>query len=254
MTTARLPLGKTPARKNSILLRLADYIAFKDLPPAPPVFGQQSLISDWGMLGNDYYGDCVWAGAAHETMLWNAEADNTVPFTDTAVLSDYSAVTGFNADDPNTDQGTDMQVAASYRKKTGVVDANGVRHQVDAYVALKKRSLDWVTKAAYYFGAVGVGIRFPNSAMDQFNAGQPWTLKPFSPVEGGHYIPIVGRAANGNLLCVTWGKIQEITPLFFFVYNDESVAYLSLEALKNGSSLQGFNVQQLQDDLKALQS
>ena len=69
--------------------------------------------------------NCVWAGAAHETMLWNKEAARTITFNDQSVLKDYSAVTGFNPNDPNTDQGTDMQVAASYRRKTGVHDAAG---------------------------------------------------------------------------------------------------------------------------------
>jgi hypothetical protein len=35
-------------------------------------------VAHWGMLGNDHYGDCVWAGAAHETMLWNKEAARNV--------------------------------------------------------------------------------------------------------------------------------------------------------------------------------
>jgi hypothetical protein len=245
-------LGKAPARKNSILLWLDNYIHFGDLPVAPREFGQQALVTDWGMLGNDNYGDCVWAGAAHETMLWNAEAGSKVTFADDAVLSDYSAVTGFDPSDPSTDQGTDMQKAAAYRQKTGVLDAFGHRHTVEAYVALKKRSLDWITRAAYAFGAVGVGIRFPSTAMAQFNAGKPWSYVPFSTVEGGHYVPIVGRLANGNLLCVTWGQIQEMTPTFFWKYNDENVAYLSLEALKNSENLLGLNVRQLEADLRAL--
>lgn len=245
-------LGKAPARKNSILLRLENYIHFRGLPEAPPVFGQEALVSDWGMLGNDNYGDCVWAGAGHETMLWNAEAGASVIFTDDDVLSDYSAVTGFDPNDSSTDNGTDMQKAAAYRQKTGVLDAAGDRHRVEAYVALKRRSVDWVMRAAYAFGAVGVGIRFPSTAMTQFNAGKPWSYVPFSKVEGGHYIPVVGRAANGNLLCVTWGQIQEMTPWFFFKYNDENIAYLSLEALKNSENLLGLNVRQLEADLRAL--
>ena len=54
---------------------------------------------------------------AHETMLWNKEAARTVTLNNESVLKDYSAVTGFNPNDPNTDQGTDMQVAA--RRNTG---------------------------------------------------------------------------------------------------------------------------------------
>jgi hypothetical protein len=132
-----LKLGKKPARPGAVKFKLANYLEKLKLPTPPKVFGHEGLIgANWEMLGNDQYGDCVWAGAAHETMLWNKEAARTVTFNNQSVLKDYSAVTGFNPNDPNTDQGTDMQVAASYRRKTGVRDAAGKRHKVIAYLAL----------------------------------------------------------------------------------------------------------------------
>ena len=67
----------------------------------------------------------------------NKDAARTVTFNNQSVLKDYSAVTGFNPNDPNTDQGTDMQVAASYRRKTGVLDAAGKRHKVIAYLVFR---------------------------------------------------------------------------------------------------------------------
>lgn len=247
----QLHLGKTPARSGAMKFKLSDYLNRKALPKPPATFGHEGLIpASWGMLGNDSYGDCVWAGAAHETMMWNAEAGVKVAFTDKAVLSDYSAVTGFNPKKPNTDQGTDMVVAASYRRKTGIVDAAGKRHQVAAYLSIKPGDLNEHLAAAYLFGAIGIGIEFPASAMDQFNAGKPWDVVSRSKIEGGHYIPLVARRAN--LECVTWGKVQQMTSAFFQKYNDESVAYVSLEALKNNKSPEGFNAAQLQADLSAL--
>ena len=246
-------LGKTAARPNAISFRLSTYLDLAALPSVPAVFGHQGLVGvDWGVLGNDQWGDCVLAGGAHETMLWNNEAGVAVQFTDASVLSDYSAVTGFNPADPATDQGTDMQAAASYRRKTGLLDGAGKRHTVDAYVAPAVGNLDEILAAAYLFGAVGIGIQFPVSAMQQFDAGQPWSVVGNSPIEGGHYIPCVGRAASGNLVVVTWGRTQEMTPDFFRAMNDESVAYLSLEALRNNVSLDNFVLATLQADLNAL--
>ena len=86
-----------------------------------------------------------------------------------------------------------MQAAASYRRKTGVIDTKGKRHKIVAYLALTKGNLDQHVSAAYLFGAVGVGIQFPASAMDQFNAGKPWDVVSGAKIEGGHYIPLVGR-------------------------------------------------------------
>jgi hypothetical protein len=247
-----MKLGKTPARPDSVTFKLARYIDTSVLPTPPATFGHEQAVAAtaWGMLGNDNYGDCVWAGAAHETMMWNAEAGKKVAFTDKSVLSDYTAVTGFNPKKPNTDQGTDMVVAASYRRKTGILDSAGKRHAVAAYLSIKPGDLNEHLIAAYLFGAIGIGIEFPASAMDQFNAGKPWDVVKGSKIEGGHYIPLVARRAN--LEIVTWGKLQQMTVAFFTKYNDESVAYVSLEALKNNKSPEGFDAAQLEADIAGL--
>jgi hypothetical protein len=244
-------LGKAPARPEAVKLKLANYINTTQFPTPPASFGHESLIQSWGMLGNDQYGDCVWAGAAHETLMWNAEAHHPVTFTSQSVLSDYSAVTGFNPNDPNTDQGTDMQKAASYRKKTGVKDAIGRRHQVGAYLAITPGNVQEHLLALYLFGAVGIGIEFPDTAMRQFNYAKPWDVVPGAKIQGGHYIPLVARR-NNMLVCVTWGRTQPMTDAFFSKYNDESIVYISNEMLVNGKSPEGFNVQQLQADLAQL--
>ena len=204
----RYKLGKKPARRGAFKFKLAKYLVKPELPTPPKVFGHQDLIgANWEMFGNDNYSDCVWAGAAHETMLWNKEANQTATFNDAGVLGDYSAVTGFKKDDPNTDQGTDMQVAASYRRKTGVLDANGNRHKVKAYLALSPGNVDQLMLAMYLFGAVGIGFKFPKSAMAQFDAGKPWDVTSGPAPKDGHYVPGVGRDAKGNIIVVTWGKI-----------------------------------------------
>jgi hypothetical protein len=247
-----MKLGKTPARADSVSFKLARYINTSVLPTPPATFGHEQAVAAtaWGMLGNDNYGDCVWAGAAHETMLWNAERDQTVAFDPTHVLSDYSKVTGFTPDDPSTDKGTDMQVAASYRRKTGVVDDAGKRHKVAAYLAITPGDLQEHLIAAYLFGALGLGIEFPGSAMDQFNDGKPWDVVHGAKIEGGHYIPLVAK--RENLEIITWGKLQEMTPAFFEKYNDESVAYVSREMLTANKSPEGFDLAQLKADLAAV--
>jgi len=244
-------LGKTPATPEAVKFALTDYVDLTKLIQTPKVFGHQALIKSWGMLGNDQYGDCVWAGAAHETMLWNQEANHTVRFTKKSVLSDYTAVTGFKKTDPNTDQGTNVADAAAYRRKTGVLDAAGKRHKVAAYLRIKTGNLAELKVAAYLFGAVGIGIQVPASAQEQFAAGQPWDVVEGSPIDGGHYVPVVGFDGT-DILVVTWGAVQRMTVDFFTTYCDEAYAYLSDEALTGGKSLEGFNAAQLQADLNAL--
>lgn len=246
-----MKLGKKPA-SNAVKFAFSLYADTAALPKPPKTFGHETLIGSnmWAMLGNDQYGDCVWAGAAHETMMWNKEISKDVPFTDKSVLSDYSAATGFDPSKPDSDQGTDMAVAASYRRKTGVVDAAGNRHKVAAYLAIKPGNLTELYQAMWLFGAVGVGIQFPSSAMDQFNKGKPWSVVSKSPIEGGHYIPLVAKRTR--LECVTWGQLQGMTTGFFTKYCDEAIVYLTSEDLINGKSPEMFDYAALQNDLNAL--
>lgn len=240
-------LGKTPARPGAVKFRLTNYATTLPKPPT----AEKAVDLSWQMLGNDSVGDCVFAGAGHETMSWNKETGKTITFTDKSVLSDYSAVTGYNPNDPNSDQGTDMQVAASYRRKTGVLDGSGKRHQVAAYLAITPGDKTLLKQAIYLFGAVGIGIQFPASAMTQFNAGKPWTVVSKSPIEGGHYIPAIGYDSK-YVYIVTWGKTQKMSWGFYKKYCDEAICYLSNEMLTNGISLEGFNSSQLMADLSAL--
>lgn len=246
-----MKLGKKPATYDGRDLRLADYrVTSHTVPHHPPVFGHEKLVQTWGVLGNDNVGDCVFAGAAHETMLWTAEALRPASFTDTAVLADYSAVTGYVPGDESTDRGTDVRQALKYRRKTGIVDAHGMRHQLGAYVALEPGHWEQVLEALWLFGAVGVGLQFPSSAMDQFDAGRAWSVVSGSGIEGGHYVPLV--AYRARLWCVTWGKLQAMTKSFFEKYCDEAFGLLSPEMLRDGKSPEGFDLTALQTDLRAL--
>ncbi len=184
-----LKLGKKPAAPRPTDFKFTEFAASIQLPPVPSRFGHGSAYADWKMLGNDHYGNCVWAGAAHEHMLLNKivhQAD--VSFDDSAVLGDYAAATGFDPNDPSTDNGTDVHDALSYRRLTGIADTTGTRHFIGAYVSLDPKNWEHLAQATYIFGAVGIGFEFPASAMDQFNAGELWDYVAGSKIEGGHYV------------------------------------------------------------------
>jgi len=250
-------LGKQPAAPLSTDFKFADFAATIDLPSVPSRFGHGTAFADWKMLGNDQYGDCVWAGAAHEHMLLNKVVQGVeVPFDDNAVLGDYAAATGFNPTDPSTDKGTNVHEALDYRRKTGIADANGTRHQIGAYVSLDPKNWQHLEQAAYIFGAVGIGFEFPKSAMDQFNAGGPWDYVAGSPIEGGHYVPTVGSVhAADQATAITWAKRQVFTVAFYEQYSDESWVYITPEELhSDGTGLHGFDMQKLNSYLAALRN
>jgi hypothetical protein len=255
-------LGKKEARPDSIELKLEDFVDKRRLralraehPTRPKKVGHGRLIArhGWAMLGNDHYGCCVWAGAAHETKLWTYEGSNkNTWFRDKDVLADYAQCTGFDPTKPETDVGTDMQKAAKYRQDIGIRDAYGHIHKILAYLAIKPGDLELHLDAIWLFGAVGIGFLVPESAMDQNARGEPWTVVSQSRVLGGHYVPAVSW--NGQYLdVVTWGATQPMSPQFLAKYNDESVCYLSAEMLRaDGTSLEAFDLAGLKDRLADL--
>lgn len=241
--------GLLPPRPGAVKMKFGDYVK-PSFPKRPDEFGHESLVSEWHMLSNDKFGSCAWAGAAHEVYLWTAMGSQRVHITSADVLSDYGACTGFNPADPSTDQGTDMQAAASYRRTVGTRDANGNRHKIGAYVSLKAGNLDEILNAAWMFGAVGIGVTIGSNQDQQFEFGKPWDGAPGNN-SGGHYIPVVAYR-NGLVYVVTWGRLQAVTPAFIETYCDQAMAYLSTDMLRDGKSLDGFDLAALSDDLNLL--
>jgi hypothetical protein len=252
-----LKLGKLPATVDQRDLMFARYVEPAKLPTPPAQFGHETLFGAraWGMLGNDEWGDCAWAGPAHETMLLTKEGGHQAHFTTADVLSDYSAGTGFNpkagppGDNP-TDQGSDVRKVFGYRRSKGIVDSKGQRHKIGAYVRLDEKDLQQVYQAMYLFQVVGIGIQFPDTAMDQFHKGEPWDVVAGAHIEGGHYVS--GVAKRQNIDVITWGALQQMTEAFFEKYCEEAWVYVSAENLKNGKSPEGFNIAQLQADIGSL--
>jgi hypothetical protein len=247
-------LGKLPAQPDIPTLKLAHYAVALPVPTA--VFGFGGLYTDWGMLGNDQYGDCVFAGASHETMLWNKLRGGVdVPMSTKTTLEDYTEVTGFNPKNPSTDNGAYMIDALKYRRATGVRDASEGRHKIAAYLQLKTGDFAQAIQAAFVFGAVGMGFEVPATIWDQFDNGEYWDVTdPNADIIGGHYVPIVGsRNSLARATVLTWGRRQQLTKRFYETYNDESYVMLSEEQIRSdGKGIHGLNLTQLQADLAAL--
>jgi hypothetical protein len=206
------------------------------LPPHPSLVDYVTKVATWPMYKNDAYGDCVWAAAAHVIEAATTYGPGeTVMVTDADVIKAYSAVTGFDPDDPSTDQGTVIQDALSYWRKTGIGG-----HKILAYAEVDISKPDEVAEALYLFGHLELGINFPGSAMDQFDAGQPWDVVPGAQIEGGHAVNLgqtrdvpdrtpfsprqllTGKNARGNYEIITWGRVQEMTPAFWDKYVEEA--------------------------------
>lgn len=229
MTSPRLAgkLGRLPnAGRPRVSLRPGH------VPPAytpPATLDRYSAVppESWGMDGNDRVGDCTCADIDHEIKAVEVAAGNSeVTSTADEVLAAYSAITGYDPDDPNSDQGAEMQSVREYWQHTGFTLA-GKPHTILMFADLPVSSPDTVRWALDQLGAVGLGIQVPASAQQQFGAGQPWTVVEGSPIEGGHAIALVGYDAD-YWYVLTWGGVQKMAPDFFARYVDE--AWVALDA------------------------
>jgi hypothetical protein len=190
----------------------------------------------------------------HEARLWNAEAGVTVPFSTQTAINYYSELTGYDPNDPTTDQGTDVAQALSLRRHVGIPDDTGKRHKIGAYVALEPGNIDQLRYAAFYFDGVGIGVQFPQQWMEIFaRGGRTWPALANPEYVGGHYITAVAWRDNKPVI-VTWGKTVELAMGGYTQTCDEAYAYLTVEKLVKGVDLEGLNLAKLTDDIKQLRS
>lgn len=251
-----LHLGKRDPTYDSRDLKYATVLATGSLPPVPPPHGGYGMdfgSTGWLMLGNGPddtvfpgfkgCGDCAWAGPAHETMESCKNAGRPVPqFSGKTVVDQYAEYSGFDPTSGTNDTGSNVRDVLTWRQTKGLFDDAGTAHKIGTYVALEPGDLNQLWEALWLFEAVGIGIQFPNSAMDQLQAGQPWSVVPGTTIEGGHYIPLVGQPTAGIWTCVTWGQRQVMTAQFLSAYCDEAWAWIDPERYTQvtGETQQGF--------------
>jgi hypothetical protein len=245
-----LARGMLPWRPEAVKLRLRSYLMMPAFPALPVTFGhvhQAAPVGGWGMLGNDKYGCCVMSGAAHETMTWAWASGHPIPrFDGKGVVKQYLELTG------GADGGLDPISTAKWRVRDGLVDAMGDIHQVKAFGSVG--NLVDVELSVYMFGSCGIGLALPGNAEQQFIDGRPWDDVAGEPRDG-HYVPCVGKNTAGNLVVVTWGKLQAMTPAYFNKYAVGAICYFSLEyLLATGKSPELFDEAQLDADLAAMQA
>lgn len=248
-----LLMGKRPAQPGAISWRYGDFFDRQKLTKPPLVFGHVWNDTKIDMDGNDQAGCCVWSTFAHLVQcMQRGIGAPEAPFTAQSVLSDYSAVTGYNGK-PETDHGTYVKDGASYWRQTGIVDGDGKRHKIEVYVDIRINDPDELFQAAHDFGGVALGLQMPDSAVEQFEQGKPWTVPFRKTIVGGHAVALVGRNSSGHAIIATWNGIIAATPEFLRTFVDECVAFISLEYLDaRGINPRGYDRAELQRRLALL--
>lgn len=211
------------------------YAPPEPVPDGP--FGVRGL--DWGMLGNDEYGDCYWAAAAHETKAMAHLANREPVITTENVLKTYADYLGVYEVTPENDEGTYPTEGASLRRKMGIITAaeRQWRTHIGAFGFLLKPDLPLITRAIADFGAVTFCFDLPYSAF----GADVWDYTPSAYDAGGHAVAGVARAESGNLVIVSWGEEHEVTPAFIEHYLQCVVVYFSSSVLSQGVNIEGLD-------------
>jgi hypothetical protein len=234
-------------------LKLRDYMT-ADIPTVADLkfpFGHSSLITP-EMFGNDEYGDCWPASAAEGIRMLTAGQGKEANFTTDTVLQLYTDVTGFNADDPDSDRGTDVHEGFQFWQNTGITDADGNVHKVIDYVGLAPGDWNEMLVALSIFDVVYWGFQVPDYAQQQFGAGQPFTLLPGRhQIDGGHAVAIVDAQSATLADAFCWGGKAGITAPFYSAMSTVAVVAITPDMFTDGKTLDGIDSAKLQADLPA---
>lgn len=246
-------VGKTGRIKNDpsrprITLSTREVLGLAAYSP-PLTIDHYSAVpaASWGMDKNDALGDCTVADVDHEVKSDQVTAGNTeVASSEAECVTIYQTVGGYNPADPSTDQGAEMQVVRQDWRKSGFT-LGGQTNQILLFAEVDFGQRNLVEWCLDNFGSIGLGINFPDSAMTQFNNGQPWDVVPNAPTPTeGHAIALVGYDET-YWYVVTWGKVQKMTPQFFTAYVEECWVSLTADFVntKSGDTALGQTLYQM---------
>ncbi len=234
----QLMLGRLPGQ-IPVGLRELGYYAAGPLPK-PPTSIPVPLVADWGMLGNDQYGDCGVAGLEHGFMADATDTHETETFPTDAQAVEYYL--GFT-------DGQDTGVVLS-KYLAHVRQAGYFGHTVSAYAPVAVHDVPTLQTAIAYYDFAYCGIAVTEAMQEDFHDGQPWTLGSLlSPVKGGHCVPLVGYD-DQYLYAVTWGSVQAISYPAWHFMSEEAWAVITGE-LDHGDG-RGVNLAALTADLDKL--
>jgi hypothetical protein len=199
---------------------------------------------------NNKIGCCTIAALGHMIQLFTGANGHLFTPTDEEIRNAYSAISGYTPDNPGSDRGAQMLTAMNYWRRTGIAG-----HKIDAFAEIDTRG--HIRIAMLLFGAVNAGFQLPISAQQQFQMGHVWSatgIKGYSERGswGGHDVFLVDYNPVGPV-CVTWGKLQQMTWKFWDMYADEAFVPLSSDwVTREKEAPSGFDFDRLFSDLARL--
>jgi len=242
--------GVTSAAPLTGVGTLADY-ATGPLPPLPSTVPVPN-VADWGMDGNDQWGDCVAAGTGHAIAAWNtiltanglAVDAPAVPSSD-QVIAWYQQQTGAQQPGDPNDTGLDVNTVLNEWQTAGIFDTTilGATH-------VPFTAHHHIRQAIALCGAVVLAVDLPDSAERQFETGTNWVYTG-DPGTGGHEMVMVGYDGLW-IQAVTWGQVVNLGPRWISHYGIGAYCPLPACYQTAGRGLENIDFTSLQRDMPAL--
>ena len=235
-------LGRNPSDPDRLrrCLRIADYVNLeKLLPQIPPESDWTQAVKEWGALGNDSYGDCVFAAKAHMIHSMSAAKGRPDPIPEKDVVSLYLKYSP-------RDTGYNIEESFRILRKTGMWG-----HKIWAYAAVDLNNHDLVRAAIYLFGGIDLGVNLPSG----WRSARVWDVGAGRPGSWGGHDIWVPQVKADSVVCVTWGDEQEMTLRGMDYYCDEAFVCISPDWLApGGNAPNGFDLTTLRADFLAITS
>ena len=170
------------------------------------------------MFCNDNWGCCVIAARAHQTLRFEGvEQKRALNILDSQILAEYWQEQGGDSH-TKPDNGLCILDSIKLWRSKGWLSKS---YNIYAFAEINHLKLDEVKAAMFLLSGVYGGVELPQSAMDQIDKGQPWTVTAGgTQIIGGHGLYWKAFTPAG-VTCVTWGQEQLATWEWFFKYTDE---------------------------------
>ena len=222
------------------LSTLTYYIA-GNLPKAPPSVSVPAF-GEWGMLGNDRYGDCGVAGLEH-----GFEVDATITGERVTFATAEQAIDYYLTYTSGADTGVVLAQFLAYVRQHGYFGQT-----IEAFAPVAVNDVPTLQTAVYLYGFAYSGIKVTAGMQQAFAANAPWDGAACSgPILGGHCVPIVGYDDH-YLYVITWGAVQRITYSAWHSIATEAWAVITGEFEKKHGDGRGISISALKSDLNKL--
>lgn len=193
--------------------------------------------------------NCTMAGVAHLIAAWDDEVHelDTVP-TSSEVIAQYLKLTG--GEDTGLNEAEVLKTWQTEGLFGPDIQGDCVASKIAAYAPVDPKDLLQLHQAVAFYGGCYLGIECPESAQQQFDAGEPWTYVEGSPIEGGHCVVALGYGPHGGLHCATWGGIAVLEASFLAHYLQEAWCILSHQLVEARKDSLGIDLPSLEADLR----